>query len=125
MFALDLGALAGADAGRVFWVHRGGRVRIGEGVGAGAAQFLASAIDHSVLPGVMGTIAGDDTVLVIARDQQPGEVAAGSAGHALAARFLDLASHGAVEQAGRARPAEPATASSTQPTPRTTDEREL
>src|SRR5699024_10895487 len=32
----------------------------------GAAQFLASAIDHSVLPAVIGTIAGDDTVLVIA-----------------------------------------------------------
>ncbi len=37
---------------------------------AGAAQFLASAIDHSVLPGVMGTIAGDDTVLVIAREHR-------------------------------------------------------
>jgi transcriptional regulator of arginine metabolism len=62
---------------------------------AGAAQFLASAIDHSVMPGVMGTIAGDDTVLVIARDDRPaGE--AGVAGSALAARFLDLASHGAV-----------------------------
>ncbi len=69
---------------------------------AGAAQFLASAIDHSVLPGVMGTIAGDDTVLVIARDDRPdpsGGRSGGmgtSAGSALAARFLDLASHGAV-----------------------------
>lgn len=34
----------------------------------GAAQFLASAIDHSVLPGVLGCIAGDDTVLVVCRD---------------------------------------------------------
>ncbi|GEL94193.1 arginine repressor [Cellulomonas composti] len=49
----------------------------------GAAQFLASAIDHSVLPAVLGTIAGDDTVLVISRD---------SDGAALAARFLALAS---------------------------------
>lgn len=34
----------------------------------GAAQFFASAIDQSILPAVLGTIAGDDTVLVIARD---------------------------------------------------------
>ncbi|WP_045073363.1 arginine repressor [Psychromicrobium lacuslunae] len=34
----------------------------------GAASFLAMAIDHSVLPDILGTIAGDDTVLVIARD---------------------------------------------------------
>jgi transcriptional regulator of arginine metabolism len=31
----------------------------------GAAQFLASALDHAALPDVLGTIAGDDTVLVI------------------------------------------------------------
>jgi transcriptional regulator of arginine metabolism len=49
----------------------------------GAAQFLASAIDHSVLPGVMGTIAGDDTVLVISSDPDGGQ--------AVAQRFLDLA----------------------------------
>lgn len=40
----------------------------------GAAQFLASAIDHGgghgVTQGVMGTIAGDDTVLVICREPQ-------------------------------------------------------
>ena len=33
----------------------------------GAAQFLASALDHAALPEVLGTIAGDDTVLVITR----------------------------------------------------------
>lgn len=55
---------------------------------AGAAQFLASAIDHSVLPGVLGTIAGDDTVLVVARE---GEDGATVAGRQLAARFLGLA----------------------------------
>ncbi|MDQ3415815.1 MAG: arginine repressor [Actinomycetota bacterium] len=33
----------------------------------GAAQFFASAIDHADLSSVLGTIAGDDTVLVIAR----------------------------------------------------------
>lgn len=50
----------------------------------GAAQYLASAIDHSVLPGVLGTIAGDDTVLVIARE---GEMD----GTTVAARLLGLA----------------------------------
>ena len=49
----------------------------------GAAQFLASAIDHSILPAILGTIACDDTVLVIARE--------GETGSALAARFLALA----------------------------------
>ena len=33
---------------------------------AGAAQLLASAIDHARWPTVLGTIGGDDTVLVIA-----------------------------------------------------------
>jgi arginine repressor len=40
---------------------------------AGAAQFLASAIDHADWPAVLGTVAGDDTVLVIARDPAGGE----------------------------------------------------
>ncbi len=70
---------------------------------AGAAQFLASAIDHSVLPAVLGTIAGDDTVLVIARDDAPGGTA-GTAGAALAARFLDLASHGVVDPSASPSP---------------------
>jgi transcriptional regulator of arginine metabolism len=38
----------------------------------GAAQFLASAIDRAALHEVVGTIAGDDTVLVIAREQLTG-----------------------------------------------------
>lgn len=49
----------------------------------GAAQFLASAIDESVLPHVLGTIAGDDTVLVVTTDPEGGAETA--------ARFLDLA----------------------------------
>ena len=36
--------------------------------GAGQAQALALAIDRARLPGAVGTIAGDDTVLVIAND---------------------------------------------------------
>ena len=50
---------------------------------AGAAQFLASVIDHVAWPSVLGTVAGDDTVLVIARDPAGGD--------ALAAEFLRLA----------------------------------
>ncbi|MBO4208366.1 arginine repressor [Micromonospora echinofusca] len=34
----------------------------------GAAQFLASALDRAGLPEVVGTIAGDDTILVVARE---------------------------------------------------------
>jgi len=41
------------------------------------AQLLASALDHAGLPGILGTVAGDDTVLVITRDPAGGaEVAA-------------------------------------------------
>jgi transcriptional regulator of arginine metabolism len=50
---------------------------------AGAAQFLASVIDHAAWPAVLGTVAGDDTVLVISRDP--------SGGDALAADFRRLA----------------------------------
>lgn len=50
---------------------------------AGAAQFLASTIDHAAWPAILGTVAGDDTVLVITRDPAGGE--------ALAAELLSLA----------------------------------
>ena len=40
---------------------------------AGAAQFLASVIDHASWPSILGTVAGDDTVLLIARDPAGGE----------------------------------------------------
>jgi transcriptional regulator of arginine metabolism len=40
---------------------------------AGAAQFLASVIDHSAWPSILGTVAGDDTILVIARDPAGGQ----------------------------------------------------
>lgn len=49
----------------------------------GAAQFLASAFDRAELGDVLGTIAGDDTVLVIGRDP--------TGGAALARRFTELA----------------------------------
>jgi transcriptional regulator of arginine metabolism len=62
----------------------------------GAAQFLASAVDHSVLPDALGTIAGDDTVLVVARRPQ--------GGRALAQRFLDLAARPDSEANARTTP---------------------
>lgn len=40
---------------------------------AGAAQYLASAIDRVANPMVLGSIAGDDTVLLIAADPDGGE----------------------------------------------------
>lgn len=38
----------------------------------GGAQFLASALDHAALKSIIGTIAGDDTVLVVARKASGG-----------------------------------------------------
>jgi transcriptional regulator of arginine metabolism len=51
----------------------------------GAAQFLASAVDKADLTAVLGTIAGDDTVLVISRGPTDGP--------AVADRFLAMAAH--------------------------------
>ena len=48
---------------------------------AGGAQLLASAVDDAMFPGVLGCIAGDDTVLVITRSQ---ETASELASHLLA-----------------------------------------
>ncbi len=49
----------------------------------GAAQYLASAIDHTEMPAVLGCVAGDDTVLVVATDPTGGD--------AVAQAFLDMA----------------------------------
>jgi transcriptional regulator of arginine metabolism len=62
----------------------------------GAAQFLASALDRSGLIDVVGTIAGDDTILVVARDSTP---SASTAGAALAAKFSTWAGGGAATDA--------------------------
>lgn len=51
----------------------------------GAAQFLASAFDRAEFHDVLGTIAGDDTLMVISRDPHGGAT--------LAQRFLDMANH--------------------------------
>ena len=52
----------------------------------GGAQLLASAIDRAELHDVIGTIAGDDTVLVVARDP--------AGGAALADRLHHMAGDG-------------------------------
>jgi transcriptional regulator of arginine metabolism len=49
----------------------------------GAAQFLASAFDRTEIADVLGTIAGDDTILIISRDP--------AGGAELARRFLAMA----------------------------------
>ena len=49
----------------------------------GAANFLALAIDHSILPSVLGSIAGDDTVMLVTRDP--------NGGAEVAERFLNFA----------------------------------
>ncbi|CAA9249069.1 MAG: Arginine pathway regulatory protein ArgR, repressor of arg regulon [uncultured Arthrobacter sp.] len=49
----------------------------------GAANFLALAIDHSVMPSVLGSIAGDDTVMLVTRDP--------NGGAEVAERFLNYA----------------------------------
>jgi transcriptional regulator of arginine metabolism len=51
----------------------------------GAAQFLASALDRTGLTDVVGTIAGDDTILVVARDV--------TGGKALADKLAEWAGH--------------------------------
>lgn len=51
----------------------------------GAAHYLASAIDRAAMHEVLGTFAGDDTVLLVARDPLGGA--------ALAAHISELAQH--------------------------------
>jgi transcriptional regulator of arginine metabolism len=52
----------------------------------GCAHVVASALDRSRLPSVLGTVAGDDTLLCIAREK--------TGGARLAARLRDLAGLG-------------------------------
>lgn len=49
----------------------------------GAAQFLASAIDHARLETILGTIAGDDSIMVVSR--------APNGGHSVASEFIGYA----------------------------------
>lgn len=63
-----------ADAGRLVVIH----------TPSGAAQYVASVIDRQPLDGVLGTIAGDDTVLMICAEE--------SMAHERAAWLLSVAS---------------------------------
>jgi transcriptional regulator of arginine metabolism len=49
----------------------------------GCAHVVASALDRSAIPGLLGTVAGDDTMLCVA--------ASGTTGEDLAGRLRDLA----------------------------------
>jgi transcriptional regulator of arginine metabolism len=49
----------------------------------GSAHVVASALDRAGLGGVLGTVAGDDTLIIVASESTSGEV--------LAARLADLA----------------------------------
>jgi transcriptional regulator of arginine metabolism len=42
----------------------------------GHASVLASALDRAALPGIAGTVAGDDTVLVVCAERTPGRAIA-------------------------------------------------
>ncbi|KAB7790936.1 arginine repressor [Bifidobacterium leontopitheci] len=43
---------------------------------SGAAQYVASVIDKQPIDGVLGTIAGDDTVMIVCRDDELAEARA-------------------------------------------------
>lgn len=49
--------------------------------GPGQAQLLAIAVDRAQLPDVIGTIAGDDTILVICRDARAGQATRATIAH--------------------------------------------
>ena len=47
----------------------------------GAAQFLGAHVDRARLPGVMGTVAGDDTLLLVTTDPESAVRTAGIIAH--------------------------------------------
>ena len=59
-----------AAAARAARLHRRQRQPRRAAHPAGRRQFLASALDRPALPEVVGTIAGDDTILVVAREPE-------------------------------------------------------
>ena len=66
---------------------------------AGAANYLASAIDHAGEPGILGTIAGDDTVMIITGGTPQSR--------ALASRLLALAGRDRAEPIRETHPTDP------------------
>jgi transcriptional regulator of arginine metabolism len=81
----------------------------------GAASYLALAFDHADLPEILGTVAGDDTILLVGRDP--------AGGAALARLVLDLANGhpvagtGPRQTAGADPPRPPAASSDPRATP--------
>lgn len=71
--ALRRWALAIAASGNLVVIH----------TPSGCAAPLALAIDQTQLSDIVGTVAGDDTILVVARDPLPGEELAQSLRHHL------------------------------------------
>ena len=68
----DLDALAGSVAGFVTRITPSGNLVVLR-TPPGAAQMVAGAIDRAALEDVIGTVAGDDTVLVVAEAVAGGE----------------------------------------------------
>ena len=66
---------------------------------AGAANYLASAIDHAGAPDILGTIAGDDTVMIITSGARQSQ--------ALVCRLLALAGRERTEPIHEPHPAGP------------------
>ncbi len=66
---------------------------------AGAANYLASAIDHAGEPDILGTIAGDDTVMIITSGARQSQ--------ALVSRLLALAGRGRADPIHEPDPAGP------------------
>ena len=66
---------------------------------AGAANYLASAIDHAGEPDILGTIAGDDTVMIITSGAQQART--------LVSRLLALAGRGRTEPIHEPDPVDP------------------
>jgi transcriptional regulator of arginine metabolism len=73
----------------------------------GAAQFLASVVDQANLPDLLGTIAGDDTVLVVTRSPLGGAD--------VAAHFLALAQSKSTEPRTAQPPPTPPTPAGNRP----------
>jgi transcriptional regulator of arginine metabolism len=69
----------------------------------GGAHFLASAIDHSLLQSVIGTIAGDDTVMLVTKS--------GDGASAVAAELLAAAESARTELVPSTTPRSPSTRS--------------
>jgi transcriptional regulator of arginine metabolism len=77
-----LNELAGALRRWALTIVASGNVVV-VGTPTGCASALAQAVDDARLPDVIGTVAGDNTILVVAREGVPGEEVAQSLRHHL------------------------------------------